>query len=440
MGKIRVSGKMRSSNEKYEETFTRAYDADGVLHESRVLANEEDYASQMYERTSRDNGRTFGEWVTCYNDEGDGRRGQIPGNPWGDEYLGGVSPYLYDPKTGCTVGVGSDFFYLKGHNVGYFEMWGKGEDNVRTHAYLAYRRPDGSEVKKMIELEEGGAAWDPENPRNPAFIEKNRAMAADLGILPDGDLMFLLYPTMTLCCRLAGADLASFFPSCPNLMHGMIFVRLRWNAEKNEYDMILSDPIMLSDVQSARGIMEPRVLFLENDRWMIVFRGAATDSPVWHTRTDPGTPPFKWYTFSDDGGRHFVPPMPWHFDTREVVYSPASISGTFRSSKTGKLYWLGNVLTEPWLIDSSGSDPRWPLVICEVDEKYGYLIKNTLTEIDTKREGDTYWLELSNFNLLENRETLDLEIRLTKINQRKAHFEDDDWYSEAWEYTVTFEE
>jgi hypothetical protein len=41
---------------------------------------------------------------------------------------------------------------------------------------------------------------------------------------------------------------------------------------------------------------------------------------------------------------------------------------------------------------------------------------------------------------LEDKETLDLQIRLTKICQHMERYEDYDWYSEAWEYTVTFEE
>ena len=130
--------------------------------------------------------------------------------------------------------------------------------------------------------------------------------------------------------------------------------------------------------------------------------------------------------------------MPWHFDTREVVYSPASIHAFFRSTKNGRLYWIGNII-DPKLLEPSGSNPRWPLQICEVNEEYGYLIKDTLTLIDTRREGDTFWLELSNFNLLEDRETLDLELRLTKEGQRTVDFDKYDWYTEAWKYTIRFE-
>lgn len=439
MSKLKVTGRMRSANENYEETFFRYYTPEGDIKEEKVLSNEGDYPCGAYVRYSKDNGRTWGEWEKQFDDSDKGRRGKLENSPEGDELLGGVAPTLYDPVSGCTVGVGGTFYYLKGHDVGYFEMWENGADNFRMHAYYVIRYPDGREVKRMFELEEGGADFDPENPRNPAFIDKNRIGAGDLRILPDGDLSFILYPTMRLCCKIAGVDVNTYFPSCPDLQTGIIIARAHWNGEKNDYDITYSAPIMLSDLQSARGIMEPQLMILKSGRWLLTLRGAAMNMKAWNTRTTPGTPPFRWYTFSDDGGRTWAPVMPWHFDTREVVYSPASISGSFRSSKNGKLYWIGNILTEPWLVDSSGSDPRWPLQICEVNEEYGYLIKDTLTEIDTKREGESYFTELSNFNLLEDRETLDLELRLTKICQRRERYEDEEWYSEAWEYLIQFE-
>ena len=441
MSKIRVTGKMRSSNDKFEEQFTRYYDENGNLVEYRGLSCEEDYPCSSFSRVSTDNGRTWGEWVTVFNDEEtDDRRGRVPGSEEGDELLGGYGPAVYDPKSGCTVSVGSYNYILKGHDVGYFDYWHKGEDNMRLHAYFKMVRPDGTETVRMFEFEEGGADYDPENPRNPAYLDKNRATAGGLRILPDGDLCFDVNPIMTLCCKLAGVDVNTYFSSCPNLMQGMMVARAHWNEEKKDYDITYSNPIMLSDLQSARGILEPNHMILPNGRWLLVFRGAATQSEVWNTRTSPATPPFKWYTFSDDEGRTYAPPMPWHFDTREVVYSPASLSAFFRSKKDGNLYWIGNYLTKPWLLDKSGSDPRWPLQICQVNEEYGYLIKETLTEIDTQRDGDGYFLELTNFNLLEDKETLDLQIRLTKICQHMERYEDYDWYSEAWEYTVTFEE
>ena len=432
---------MRSSNPSCEETFQRRYEENGDLLETRVLSSEEDYATGEFRRRSSDNGRTWSEWEKIYDDNSDGRRGKIPGSEEGDELLTGAFSTRTDPKTGCTVSVGSTFYYLKGHDVGYFSMWRDGEDNVRPHAYYCIERPDGTREKRLIELEEGGADFDPRNPRNPAFLDKNRAMASDLMVLPDGDLSFILYPSMRICCERASQDISAFFPSCPDMQSGLIIVRLRWNPARNDYDFSLSNPIMLCDLQSSRGIMEPRVILLKGGRWMVVFRGSNTMIDVWHTRTMSCTPGFKWFAVSDDDGKTFTPPMVWTFDTREAVYSPASISAYYENKKSGRLYWIGNFVSEPWTI--FGNNPRWPLVICEIDREKGCLIKDTLTVIDSLREGETA-TELSNPCLLENRETGQLEIRLTKIcmawkdpELTKAR---GNWYSEAWEYYLDFEE
>ncbi len=436
MGKIKITSRMRSFNPDFEEGYTRYYDGNGVLYENMGRANECDYACESYYRTSTDKGETWTEWETVYKDSSEGRHGAVPGSPDGDELLGagGASPSLYDPKSGCYFGVGTSGYYLKGHNVGYFDMWRKGEDNVRWHAYYAIRYPDGREVKKMFEFEEGGADYDPAKYRDPAFLDKNRCLAGSLRILDDGDLFFYLYPTVTLCCKIAGVDVNSYFPSCPNLHQGLIVARAHWNEAKGDYEFTYSNVIMLSDLQSSRCVMEPHLTILPNGRWLLVVRGSNMTLDVWNTRISPAAPGFKWYTYSDDGGRTFAPLMPWHFDTREVVYSSASIHEFYRSKQNGKLYWIGNIV-DPEKVD--GNDPRFPLHICEVNEEYGYLIKDTLTVIDTVRDDQTS-VELSNFNLFDNPDTGKLEMRMTKINFNGKYQEDGFWYSEAWEYFIEF--
>ncbi len=439
MGHIKITSRMRSCNEDFEESFSRRYEPDGRLREDRILASECDYACSSEFRYSSDKGNTWTDWQTQYKDTSSSRHGAVPNSPDGDELLGNVNPSLYDPVSGCTFGVGSTFYYLQGHNVGYFSMALDGEDNVRWHAYYAIRYPDGREIKKMFEFEEGGADYDPEKYRDPAFLDKNRCLAGGLRILPDGDLCFEVYPIVTLCCALAGVDVKTYFPSSPNLHHGMIVVRAHWNHDKGDYDFTYSNVIMLSDAQSSRCIMEPSTVILPNGRWLLVVRGSNYTHEPWRTRISPCAPGFKWYTYSDDGGKTFAPLMPWHFDTREVVYSSASSHSFYRSPKNGKLYWFGNIV-EPQKIFAN--DPRFPLQICQVNEEYGHLIKDTLTVIDTVREGQ-YKVELSNFNLLEDPVTKNLEIRLTKININDAeqgNGNPGDWYSEAWEYFLEFED
>jgi len=434
MGQIKITSRMRSSQPDIEECFFRHYDAEGVLHESRVLSRECDYASGSFSRFSKDKGKTWSEWVKNFSDEEDGRRmsSKDDGNP--DEYSGsGASPSLYDPKSGCWFGVASSVYYVNGHDVGYFDYWEKGEDNVRFHGYYAIKYPDGRVVNKMFELEEGGCDYDPKNPRNPAFLDKNRVAAGGLRILPDGDLCFFLEPTVRLCCKMAGVDVNTYYPSSPDFSNGLVVVRAHWDGE--DYEFTYSNPIMLSDLQSSRCVMESHLTILPSGRWLLVTRGSNMTLDVWNTRISPAAPGFKWYTFSDDGGRTFAPLMPWHFDTREVVYSAASMHGFYRSPKNNKLYWIGNIIEDPSAID--GNNPRFPLIICQVNEEHCYLIKDTLTVIDTVRDGQTS-VELSNFTLLEDPDTKDLELRLTKTNFNGKCQEEGYWASEAWEYYLEF--
>ncbi|MBE6598396.1 MAG: hypothetical protein E7638_03015 [Ruminococcaceae bacterium] len=440
MAQLKITSRMREAFPDREVDFHRSYDAKGNLTETRLTMTETDYFSGAWSRVSPDNGRTWGEWVKQFEDEGGVRRNALPDNEFGDEWEDN-SDYSdakarYHEPSGCYVAFGTDFYLMNGRK-GYDAYWEKGEDNFRGHAYYSFKRPDGTIVKRMFEFEEGGVFFDPKNTRNPAFLDKNRASISQTQLLPDGDFLCVLTVNMRLCCKLAGVDVNTFFPSCPDLHVGEVMARIHWNPEKEDFEVTYSNPVMVSDLQSSRGLTEPVLTTLKSGRMLLVCRGSNCMEKAWNTRTTPGTPGFKWHSYSDDGGRTFTPVMPWHFDTREVVYSAGSMFSFFRSTKNGKLYWIGNIINEPWKID--GNDPRNILQICEVDETYGYLIKDTLTVIDTIRDGQTD-VELSNFGLLENRETLELELRCTKIDFNGDRQEAGQLYSEAWEYFIEFED
>ena len=151
----------------------------------------------------------------------------------------------------------------------------------------------------------------------------------------------------------------------------------------------------------------------------------------WDTqRLEPGTPGVKWYAWSDDGGETFTDIMPWHFDDGEIIYSSSSYSSIVEDMRTGKHFWIGNITDH----HVNGNYPRYPLNIVELDETYGTAKKETLTVIDTRREGEPEGIQLSNFNLMQNRETGKLEIRLTKYGQ----FADKSVFcAEPWCYEIT---
>ena len=426
----------RESFDDFEIAYSRHYDANGNLVEHKCGSAEVDYLAGAWHRVSTDNGRTWGEWITDLNDSVDGPKGLIPYGEDTDQEIGEISePGFYDEDSGCMIGFSGLNYIIRGHAVGYFEKWKYGYDYDFTHSYFSFKKPNGETVTRLLRFEDG-----PEfrrGPRDMEFLTKNRVGVSSLMRAPDGTLIFFAYPSMRLCCKLEGVDVNRYFPSCPDLVYGLVIGHLKWDPEKEDYEITYSNPIMLSDLQSSRGIGEPQLVFLPSGRWLIVFRGSNKRLTQWNARIDPKTPGFKWYSFSEDNGKTWSVSMPWHFDTQEVVYSSASVCAIFRSSKTGDYYWIGN-LCEPSMI--YGNEPRHVLNICQIDPTYGHLIKDTLRVIDTRREGQGMETELSNFTLFENRETLDLEIRLSKCNMHDGTCQEmGDWYGEAWEYYISFD-
>ena len=79
---------------------------------------------------------------------------------------------------------------------------------------------------------------------------------------------------------------------------------------------------------------------------------------------------------------------------------------------------------------------RWPLYIGEVTLD-GLLKKDSLVMIDTKREGEADGVQLSNFEILQDRETGTIELRLAKIGQ---HPNKPVWNCESWVYSIIVEE
>jgi PIN domain nuclease of toxin-antitoxin system len=188
--------------------------------------------------------------------------------------------------------------------------------------------------------------------------------------------------------------------------------RGHYNQETEEYDFSFSNPIVLGDLRSSRGIDEPEVVELKSGRLLMVMRGSNVRDKSWGTRIEPGTPSFKWYSYSDDGGKTFTDPEPWHFNDGEVIYSGATIGHFIRLKSDGKLYWVGNIAPHT----AYGNWPRYPLYAVRIDETYGLAIKESLTVIDTREEGESERIQLSNFALLEDRETGCLEITLCRMN------------------------
>ena len=412
------------------EWYSRVYtEKEGFeLDERKRLQSESDFSNGLFERISPDNGRTWSDWT-----EVSGGAAVIYGAhermaPESD--MSEVHP-IWNPVHGHSVGIAMDRVFKNGHEAAYAAFWGrKGEGGFSDHTYLVIQKPNGSKTFQLVKYEEG-AEFDPEEPVAPEYFCKNigyRGM--NVVVEKNGDIILLVCPSVQKCCELEGMDPTSVFPSCPDLMHGILMLRGSWNGEK--YEFTTSKPIIISDRLSSRGVDEATVAKLDSGRILIIFRGSNVRNESWNTRIEPGAPGFKWYCFSDDGGKTFSSPAPWRFNDGEAVYSSASISYLFRGEKNGKLYWIGNITDHKVY----GNLPRWPLCLVEVDETFGTAKKETLTVIDTVHKGESEQVQLSNFSFWQNRETEKLEIFVSKIGQFEGETV---WKSEVWHYEVGLE-
>jgi hypothetical protein len=206
---------------------------------------------------------------------------------------------------------------------------------------------------------------------------------------------------------------------------GSVLFLGRWRPDRSEHEWTPGARIEISLDRSARGLMEPEVAELGDGRLLVVWRG----SNLGWDGTASKEPGRKWFSLSTDGGRTLSPVQEWRYDDGSRFYSPSSIHRMIRHSVTGKLYWLGNICPGP----PAGNSPRYPLVIAEVDEPRAAPKRHTVTAVDDRRDGQGD-IQFSNFSLLEDRETHDLELYLTTYGQEP---DPADWATaDCYKYTL----
>jgi len=386
------------------------------------IQRESDYVNGVYIRKSPDNGRTWSDWEEEAREE--------TSIMYGEDERTLTTIEVWNPVHKHYVGTVFSRYFLNGHEDAYHHLWNTGKRRFFDHQYCSIRLPDEDKPHsvKLIKYEDGDD-FDTQNPGNMNHLTKNNGFLNDTIVLSNGDIAVPVGATVETGCRIAGLDVNTVFPSCPIIHRCVIVARGKYNEAADRYDFTFSNPIILSDLRSSRGIDEPRLAELKSGRLLLVMRGSNVQSANWNTRIEKGTPSFKWYAYSDDGGKTFTTAEPWHFDDGEVIYSSATISSFIRSSKNGKLYWFGNITSH----NAYGNWPRFPLNMVEVDEETGMAKKSSLTVIDTQRDGESDQVQLSNFELLEDRETNNIELTLCKICQ---HGLKKPFYCESWQYVI----
>ena len=423
-----VATKLYDASEFGSKKITKRYTGPEGLccRQTLSVSSESDYVNSSKVRTSTDNGKTWSEWEDIPFEDISVMYGE-------DEFINAETVRVWNPVHKHYVSTYWTRYFIEGHEKAYKGFWKRGEHTFFDHQYVAISETgDGKNISRSLVKYEDGEDFNPDNPRNPKFLNKNCGFLNDVTVLKNGDIAVAVGVPIDVGCRIAGLDVNKVFPSCPTIHRCVIVARGKYNEKMKQYDLAFSNPVILNDLRSSRGIDEPIVVELSSSRLLLVMRGSNVKSEAWNTRIEDGTPSFKWYSYSDDGGKTFTEAEPWRFDDREIIYSAATISKFIRSSKNGKLYWVGNIAPHT----AYGNFPRYPLYIAEVNEKLGLLKKEGLTVIDTKGEGDTDKIQLSNFDIIEDRESKNFELTLEKIGQFDA---DRPFYCETWHYEIVVE-
>ena len=347
-------------------------------------------------RHSTDNGRTWSGFEEVPD---------IVTQEQGARIFWGASPRFYDPVRNLTVSI-----WLRQTKTSvYFN-----------HSFARISRDGGRSWSEPRQLRyEKGAAFDAANPLDPEFLNKNQSYFGNNIIRhSNGTLLHVGAAVNVPYENPGGKSYDGRVPADAKNIGSLCFIG-RWDEGAQDYAWTAGEPVWVPLEVSARGLMEPDVVELAGGRVLVVWRGSNT----------PVTAGRKWFSVSDDGGKTLSPVQEWKFDDGSRFYSPSSIHRFFRHSVSGTLYWVGNICDAL----PSGNSPRYPFIIARVNESIPALERDTVTAIDEKAPGDSPKLQLSNFHLLENRETHLLELYMTRLGEDAEDF----WGADAYKYVLT---
>lgn len=390
--------------------------------EVRSLIRSSDWSDTVRRRTSEDNGRNWSDWELVYQQAP--TQGEFTKS--GGESQRGTGPY--DPVSGQLIKPVFQRIIKGDPDVAMKEVW-SGNRLFCDHGFYQLSSDDGRTWGKARQLKyEDGPGFDSNNWGDSRNFRSNEMYIGQATVVSNGTVV--MSATIPVPYRDEEDEkIKSVFPNTyrEGCVAGAVCFVGRWNRARQDYDWTTSKPIFLPRRMSTRGLVELDLSELTNGNLLLIMRGS-------NTGLDPlKCPGRKWFSVSRDGGLNWSDVKSIHYDTGESLYSPASISKTIRSSKTGKLYWVGNITDVP----PDGNAPRYPLQIVEIDEDGPSFKKETVTVIDDRDpERDSEHLQLSNFSLLENRETYEMEVYLTRLGERGGGL--DIWTADAYKYALVF--
>ncbi len=152
---------------------------------------------------------------------------------------------------------------------------------------------------------------------------------------------------------------------------------------------------------------------------------------------------YRPFSISDDDGKNWSKPSPLKWDDGEHIVSPRSWSRLIRAT-SGKLYWIANILPDldklneniiAQLKHTGRADPRYPLVMAEVDEVSLTLKRDTETVIIDREPGETEYVRFSNFFCYNDRKSGEIVLYLMKCyHENKPDIEN--MPHPAWRYRI----
>jgi len=377
-----------------------------------------DWPDTIRRRVSEDNGRTWSPWELLH-----------PEWPERNGHTREEAAFCscYDPAAHKTVEMVFQRIVIGDPRSAMIELW-EGRRRHFDHGFYRVSDDDGRNREEMRQLKyEDGPSFNENEWGDPEYLRSNN-MYGGYNVIPVGGE--IVYPASRAvpCDKGEDEKLTAHIPALNRKGHvaGVFCFIGRWDPKLDDYTWRTTEPLSVPRHISTRGLFEPAIAELTNGDLLLDMRGS-------NWLMDPElTPGRRWISVSHDRGNTWSEVTDLRYDTGEQIYAPSSHSRMIRSSKTGKLYWVGNISDTPPVANS----PRYPLCIAEVDETLPALKRETLTIIDDRDpEHDSEHLQLSNFSLLENRETFELELYLTRLGERGD--EPDLWTADAVKYTLT---
>lgn len=190
-----------------------------------------------------------------------------------------------------------------------------------------------------------------------------------------------------------------------------------WNG--GELKWVLSEMVRIDPQLSSRGLCEPAIAELRNGSLLMVCRGS--------NHTMPKVPGYKWFAISKDSGYHWTNVSPFCYDDGRNFFSPATGSILIRSTRSGRLYWFGNIVPK----NPDGNRPRYPLQVAEVNEDEVGLKEDSVAVIDDRRMTDSPLVQFSNFKVYQDRETEEFVLEMTRYQEKGEELT-----SPAYEYRI----